>query len=92
MLLFATLLSGVAYGQDAKVFEGTLTGVDPNTRVLTLKSGETEMQFTYNEQTELVGAEKDGQPVAVRQGSKLKVYYRASDKLNVAMKIEVTEA
>ena len=91
LVMLVTFASGVSFAQDAKVFEGTLMGVDPNLRVLTLKAGDTEMQFTYNEQTELVGPEKDGQPIAVKQGSKLKVYYKESDKLNVAMKIEVTE-
>jgi hypothetical protein len=90
MVLLVAFVS-VAFAQDAKIFEGTLLGVDPNTRVLTLKAGDTEMQFTYNDQTELVGPEKDGQPIAVKQGSKLKVHYRESDKLNIAMKIEVTE-
>jgi len=89
-LMFAAM-SGVILAQDAKIFEGTLMGVDPNTRVLTLKDGETQMQFTYTDQTELVGPQKDGQPIAVRQGSKLKIYYKESDKANVAMKIEVTE-
>jgi hypothetical protein len=49
------------------------------------------MQFTYNDQTELVGPQKDGQPVTVRQGSKLKIYYMEGDKANVATKIEITE-
>jgi hypothetical protein len=92
LVVLVVTLGSVAFAQDdAKIFEGTLLGVDPNTHVLTLKAGDTEMQFTYNEQTELVGPEKDGQPVAVKQGSKLKVHYKQSDKLNIAMKIEVTE-
>jgi len=91
MALMFAVMSGVLVAQDAKIFEGSLMGVDPNTRVLTLKDGETQMQFTYTDQTELVGPQKDGQPIAVRQGSKLKIYYKESDKANVAMKIEVTE-
>jgi hypothetical protein len=91
MALMFAVMSGVMVAQDAKIFEGTLMGVDPNTRVLTLKEGDMQMQFTYTDQTELVGPQKDGQPIAVRQGSRLKIYYTASDKVNVATKIEVTE-
>jgi hypothetical protein len=91
MALMFVLMNGVIVAQDAKIFEGTLIGVDPNTRVLTLKEGDKEMQFTYTEQTELVGPQKDGQPIAVRQGSRLKIFYKEADKANVATKIEVTE-
>ena len=91
MTLMFAVMSGVLVAQDAKIFEGTLLGVDPNTRVLTLKEGDMEMQFTYTEQTELVGPQKDGQPIAVRQGSKLKIYYKESDNAKIATKIEVTE-
>jgi len=85
------LMSGISVAQDVKVFEGTLLGVDPGTKVLVLKSGETEMQFTYTDQTELVTPEKDGQPAPVRQGSRLKIYYTENDKTKVATKIEITE-
>jgi hypothetical protein len=77
---------------DAKTFEGVLVGLDPNAKVLTLKAGEMEMQFTYTEQTEILGPQKDAQGgVAVKQGSKLKVQYRTGEKANVATRIEVTE-
>ena len=92
LTMFVVALStGISFAQDVKVFEGTLLGVDPSAKVLVLKSGETEMQFTYTEQTELVAPEKDGQPVAVRQGSRLKIFYRESEKTNIATKIEITE-
>jgi hypothetical protein len=90
-MFVVALSSGIAFAQDVKVFEGTLMGVDPTAKILVLKSGETEMQFTYTDQTELVAPEKDGQPVAVRQGSRLKVYYKESDKTNVATKVEIME-
>ena len=91
VLMFA-LTNGVSQAQDAKIFEGTLLGVDANAKVLTLKAGDDkEMQFMYTDQTELVGPQNNGQPVAVRQGSKLKIYYTEKDKINVATKIEITE-
>jgi len=91
IVLMLASTSGVILAQDAKIFEGTLQGVDANAKVLILKAGDKEMQFTYTDQTELVGPQKDGQPVTVRQGSKLKVTYMESDKANIATKIEVTE-
>ncbi|PYS36369.1 MAG: hypothetical protein DMG14_24680 [Acidobacteria bacterium] len=90
-MFMVALTTGISFAQDVKVFEGTLMGVDPSAKVLVLKAGDTEMQFTYTEQTELVGPQKDGQPIAVRQGSRLKITYRESEKTNIATKIEVTE-
>src|SRR5262245_200350 len=89
LMLFLT--NGTVVAQDAKVFEGTLMAVDPNAKILTLKEGDQQMQFTYTEQTELVTPEKDGQPVAVRQGSRLRIQYKESNNVNVAMRIEVTQ-
>jgi hypothetical protein len=82
---------GITLAQDGKVIEGTLLNVDANTRVITLQAGDKEMKFTYTEQTELVGPQKDGQPVTVRQGSRMRVYYKESEQANIATKIEVTE-
>jgi hypothetical protein len=92
LVLMFTLMSGMIVAQDAKVFEGTLMGFDPNTKVLTLKDGDKEMQFSYTDQTELVAPEKDGKPVVVQQGSRLKITYTENEKLLVATKIEVMEA
>jgi hypothetical protein len=91
IVLMLASTNGMLLAQDAKIFEGSLVGVDASARILTLKAGDKEMQFTYNDQTELVGPQKDGQPVTVRQGSKLKIHYMESDKANVATKIEITE-
>jgi hypothetical protein len=83
--------SGVGLAQDAKTFEGTLIAADANARVITLKAGDTEKQFTFSEQTEIAGTQKDGQPVAVKQGSRLKITYTENEKANIATKIEVLE-
>jgi hypothetical protein len=91
MTFVVTLTAGFAAAQDPKSIEGVLMAVDPTARVLTMKAGEKEMQFSYTDQTELVGPQKDGQGVSVRQGSKLKIYYIENEKANVATKIEVTE-
>jgi hypothetical protein len=85
------LTNAATAAQDDKVFLGTLVSADANAKVLTLKEGDKEMQFTYTELTELVGPQKDGQPVAVRQGSRLRIHYKELDKTNVATKVEVVE-
>ena len=102
LLLVITLVSGTAVAQDAKgqdpkaqdakVFEGSLMDIDQNARVLTLKAGDNEMQFSYNDQTELVAPDNGGNPPVVRQGTKMRVHYTESEKTKIATKIEIIEA
>jgi hypothetical protein len=91
MTFMVALATGASLPQDAKVFEGTLIAADANARVLTLKAGDTEKQFIFTEQTEVAGPQKDGQPVTVGQGSRLKITYTENEKTNIATKIEVLE-
>src|SRR5262245_36135828 len=90
MMFILAVTTGATLAQDAKVIEGTLIGADANARVITVKAGDTEMQFTYTEQTEVAGPQ-NGHPVAVRQGSRLKVTYKESGKAYIATKIEIME-
>lgn len=102
VLLVATLVSGTAVAQDQKVqdpkvqdtktVEGMLMDIDQNARVLTLKAGDNEMQFSYTDQTQLVAPENDGKPAVVRQGAKVRVHYTEREKAKIAMKIEILEA
>jgi hypothetical protein len=73
------------------IAEGSLVQLDSNARLLILKSADKEMQFTFNEQTQVIGPQSDGKPVAVKQGSKLKIHYRINQNTNLATRIEVTE-
>jgi hypothetical protein len=101
-LLVATSVSGTAMAQDPKVedpkvedvkiVEGILMDIDQNARVLTLKAGDNEMQFSYTDQTELVAPENDGKPAVVRQGTKMRVHYTEREKDKIATKIEIIEA
>lgn len=100
-VLVSTVVNGMAVPQDQKVqdpkvqdkvFEGMLVGVDQNARVLTLKAGDNEMQFSYTEQTELVAPESDGKPAVVRQGAKMRVHYTESETVKIATKIEIIES
>jgi len=102
-LLVATLVSGTAVAQDAKVqdpkvqdiktVEGMLMGIDQNSRVLTVKAGDNEMQFSYTEQTQLVAPppDSDGKPAVVKQGAKVRVHYTEDEKAKIASKIEILE-
>ena len=102
LLLVATLVSGTAVAQDAKVqdpkvqdtktVEGMLMGIDQNAKVITLKAGDNELQFSYTEQTQLIVPEKDGKPAVVSQGAKVRVHYTENDKAKIASKVEVLEA
>jgi hypothetical protein len=100
-VLVSIVASGMAVPQDPKVqdpkvedkvFEGMLVDIDQNVRVLTLKAGENQMQFSYTDQTELVAPATDGKPAVVRQGTKMRVHYMESEKSKVATKIEIIES
>jgi hypothetical protein len=101
LLIVAMSVSGTALaqapkaqepkGQDLKIAEGMLMNIDQNAKVLTLKAGDNEMQFSYTDQTELVAPGNDGKPVAVTQGTKMRVHYAEHDNAKTATKIEIIE-
>ena len=100
-VLVSTVVSGIAAPQDLKaqdpkvedkVLEGTLVGIDQSGRVLTLKAGDNEMQFSYNDQTELVAPDNGGNPPVVRQGTKMRVHYTEGEKSKTATRIEIIES
>jgi len=106
VLVSTVVVSGMAMPQDPKVqdpkaqdpkvqdkvVEGMLVGIDQSVRVLTLKAGDNEMQFSYNDQTQLVTPENDGKPAVVRQGAKMRVHYTESETTKLATKIEIIES
>src|SRR5262245_7800807 len=102
LLVVVTLVSGTALAQEpkvqdpkvqaAKTVEGMLMNIDQNARVLTLKAGDNEMQFSYTDQTELVAPENGGKPAVVRQGTKVRVHYTERENAKIAMKIEIIDA
>ena len=102
LLLLTALVSGTAVAQDpkvqdpkvqdAKVVEGILMDIDQNARVLTLKAGDNEMQFSFTDKTELVAPENNGKPVEVKQGTKMRVHYTQQENARIATKIEIIEA
>jgi hypothetical protein len=92
ILAMVTFANGMTVIQQENTFEGSLVNLDQNARIIVLKNADKEMQFTFNEQTQVVGPQKkEGEPVQVKQGSKMKVTYKADEKANLATRIEVTE-
>jgi len=102
LLLVAMVVSGTAVAQDpkaqdpkvqdAKVAEGTLLDIDQNAKMLTLKSGNDEVKFSFTDQTQLVAPDNGGKPPVVSQGTKMRVTYTENEKAKIATKIEIIES
>jgi hypothetical protein len=72
-----------------QTFQGSLVKVDPETKMLTAKGADNkEMQFSYTDQTEVLGQEKTIQGLATKAGAPLKITYRVERGANRATKIE----
>ena len=99
MTLFALLLavSGAAGSalllqqeSGALIMEGTLARVDAKNHLLWIKdSAGSEIEVTYTEQTEIVGASESASGLSSRSGSRLRIYYQVLGGVNLAIKIEV---
>jgi hypothetical protein len=72
---------------------GEVIAVDPNTKSITIKTGNTEqgeMKFSYGETTEIVGGEKAGpEGLTGTGGAMVKVTYDVHGTANVAIRIEI---
>src|SRR5262245_37603528 len=80
--------------QAEKSFSGTLTKVDAAKKVITVKGTgkEPEMTFTYDDKTQVTGAEKGVQSLTGKSGTMLKVTYREQGADRIATRIDVSEA
>lgn len=80
--------------QAEKSFSGTLTKVDAEKKVITVKGNgnQPEMTFTYDDKTQVSGAEKTVQGLAGKSGAMLKVTYREEGPNRIATRIDVSEA
>ena len=73
-----------------KAFTGTLSKVDAAAKEITLKGADnTEMIFTWNEQTKISGVEGPQGLAGAKAGSNLKVMYRENRGANLATQIDV---
>lgn len=69
---------------------GELARVDSETKVLTVKTADgSEMEFSYNDQTEVTGAQEGVAGLATASGSQVVVEYESDGTTNTATKIEV---
>jgi hypothetical protein len=92
LLVAQPLVYGQAQAEQQKVFEGQLTKVDAAAKSISVKgSTGPEMQFMYDDHTQVVGPEKDIQGLAGKSGTPLKISYRQDKGVNVATRIEIVE-
>ena len=94
MLLLIAMPVASQAPQAEKTFSGTLTKVDPAKKVISIKGtgNALEMTFTYDDKTQVTGAERTVEGLAGKSGAMLKVTYREQGTDQVATRIEVSEA
>ena len=69
---------------------GEIVSLNTATKTLVVKTApESDMTFTYSEETEIVGAEKGTEGLATKTGSIVTVSYDVHGTANIALKIEV---
>lgn len=69
---------------------GEVLSLNPDTRTLVIRTtADSEMKFSYSEQTEIVGADKGASGLATSAGATVTVTYDVHGTANVATKIEV---
>lgn len=69
---------------------GEILSVDTTSKTLIVKTApESEMKFTYSDETEVVGADKGAEGLAAKTGTIVTVTYDVHGTANVAVKIEV---
>ena len=79
-----------AQAQNPEPVTGEIVAVDDKAKTIVVKaSGETEMKFSYSDETEIVGGEKGPAGLATSAGTIVTVTYGVHGTTNVAVKIEV---
>jgi hypothetical protein len=77
----------------ANVAQGQLLRVDSNAKVIEIRSSESsQMQFKYNDQTKVTGADKGVAGLATMSGSTVRVHFTKQGQDNIATEIEVEAA
>jgi hypothetical protein len=92
LLVAQPLIYGQEKAAEQKVFEGQLTKVDATAKSISVKgSTGPEMIFNYDDQTQVIGAEKNVQGLAGNSGTPLRITYRQEKGSNWAIQIEILE-
>ena len=69
---------------------GALVSLNSDTKSLVIRTtGDTEMKFSFSEETEIVGAEMGAKALTAASGAPVTVTYQIHGTANVATKIEV---
>ena len=87
-----TLVQPTEKAKDAaqQTMSGELTKVDVDAKMISIKSADgTETQFTYTDDTEVSGAQKNVAGLATQAGSRVTVHYTTTGTTKAATKIEV---
>jgi hypothetical protein len=79
-----------ARAQNPEPVTGEIVSVDDKAKTLVVKAaGDTEMKFSYSDETEIVGGDKGPAGLATSAGTIVTVTYGVHGTTNVAVKIEV---
>jgi hypothetical protein len=87
----------LAYGRGQekaaeRTFDGQLAKVDTTAKTLTVKGTDNkEMTFSYTDQTQVTGGEKNVQGLSAKTGTQVKVNYHVEKGANIATRIEVAQ-
>lgn len=69
---------------------GEVVSINTETKTLVVKTTpDSDMKFTYSDETEIVGADKGAAGLATKTGSTVTVTYDVHGTANIALKIEV---
>jgi len=69
---------------------GEIVSINTETKTLVVKTTpDSDMKFTFSEETEIVGADKGTEGLATKTGSIVTVTYDVHGTANIALKIEV---
>jgi hypothetical protein len=69
---------------------GQLKSVEPESQLLTVTTPEgQDVEFSYNEQTEFIGAQETVEGLSLTAGSQVSVYYNEEAGRNVATRVHV---
>jgi hypothetical protein len=71
--------------------EGELLRVDTEAKTLTIRTSDgSEMEFSYNEATDVAGAQEETAGLATETGSHVTVYFEQQGNARIATRIEVS--
>ena len=81
---------GPGQAPQASMARGELVNVDTNAKTLSVRTDKTDMQFIYDDRTEVTGANEGVAGLASVKGSQVTVHFTRQGQSNIASKIEVS--